>query len=250
MPVVSQIMMLVFKIHARWLAWSTEHHINHYAFPENEEDEELEHDSRTNMPMFLLKHYALTDLMAMILGRQSKTPSFLVKKKGGSEDEKDDLPVHDELTKLRIGHDIAVDRMTTNEMLARRDTDSTEDAQVFLQKQASLNRRGTSTYGVATEAARLRQMTRKFTLQGNTSTEHTEPTVDAKHKDNNTYNSATTMARLRQLNRANTLVRMEKDNQQEIQKRSTVRYLGRANTFRRSFKDQENGNEGETQKTS
>lgn len=29
LPVVSQIMKMVFQVHARWLAWSTEHHVNH-----------------------------------------------------------------------------------------------------------------------------------------------------------------------------------------------------------------------------
>ena len=47
LPIVSQVVMMVFKIHARWLAWSTEHHINHYAFTANtEEEEEWEELSR------------------------------------------------------------------------------------------------------------------------------------------------------------------------------------------------------------
>ena len=69
LPLVSQVALVIFKLHARWLAWSTEHHINHYAFTaESEHEEELEEESRKNMPLFLLKHYAWSDLMAMLFG--------------------------------------------------------------------------------------------------------------------------------------------------------------------------------------
>ena len=83
LPIVSQAMKLVFKTHARWLAWSTEHHINHYAFTaETEEEEDLEEESRQNMPFFLLKNYAWSDLMAMVLeSRKMLTlPSLLIEK--------------------------------------------------------------------------------------------------------------------------------------------------------------------------
>ena len=116
LPVVSQIMLTVFKVHARWVAWATEHHINHFAFTQDAETEVSshnsccfvsrphiplsttrnpqdwrdlrkeeqaqhdEHESRANMPMFLLRKYAFSDLLAMLFGSydKSKPPSFLV----------------------------------------------------------------------------------------------------------------------------------------------------------------------------
>ena len=86
LPIISQIMLILFKIQARWVAWSTEHHINHYAFASDEEGEaaeEMEEQSRANMPLFLLKNYAWSDLMAMMFGYShelsvEKQPSFLV----------------------------------------------------------------------------------------------------------------------------------------------------------------------------
>jgi hypothetical protein len=66
---------------ARWVAWATEHHINHYAFRnETEFDEKLEHDSRIDMPLFLLKNYAWKDLMGALFGRKLDEPSFLIKR--------------------------------------------------------------------------------------------------------------------------------------------------------------------------
>lgn len=71
-PPVSLFVRLVFTVHARWVAWATEHHINHYAFKnETEFDEKLEHDSRVDMPLFLLKNYAWSDLMAGCLDENS-----------------------------------------------------------------------------------------------------------------------------------------------------------------------------------
>jgi hypothetical protein len=79
-PPISLLVRLVFGIHARWVAWATEHHLNHYAFQNATEfDEKLEHESRADMPLFLLKNYAWSDLKAVVLGRKVDKPSFLVK---------------------------------------------------------------------------------------------------------------------------------------------------------------------------
>lgn len=172
LPVVSQIMKLVFTVHARWLAWSTEHHINHYAFADTDEGEEMEEKSRQNMPWFLLTHYAWTDLMTMILGRESsRTPSFLVHKKKSKRDD-NELPVYDKLTKLRISHDIAVDRITTQSILARHETKTPEDVtHVMLSNDDDetthkfARKDSQAAYGAATQAARLRQLTRSNTLR-------------------------------------------------------------------------------------
>lgn len=80
-PPISLIVRLVFSVHARWVAWATEHHINHYAFKnETEFDEMLEEESRADMPLFLLKNYAWKDLMAVLFGRKLEEPSFLIKR--------------------------------------------------------------------------------------------------------------------------------------------------------------------------
>mmetsp|Transcript_54783 Transcript_54783/g.133023 ORF Transcript_54783/g.133023 Transcript_54783/m.133023 type:complete len:590 (+) Transcript_54783:340-2109(+) len=80
-PPVSLLVRFVFSVHARWVAWATEHHINHYAFKNDTEfDEKLEHDSRVDMPLFLLKNYAWKDLMGAVFGRKLDEPSFLIKR--------------------------------------------------------------------------------------------------------------------------------------------------------------------------
>jgi len=79
LPPVSWFVRGVFGLHARWVAWAAEHHINQYAFPKVEEDEKAEEASRVDMPFFLLKNYAWIDLMSTLLGFQKKeavlTPS-------------------------------------------------------------------------------------------------------------------------------------------------------------------------------
>lgn len=81
LPPVSLLVKFVFQTHARWVAWATEHHLSHYAFQnETEFDEHNEKESREDMPLFLLKNYAWTDLMAALWGRKVEKPSFLIKR--------------------------------------------------------------------------------------------------------------------------------------------------------------------------
>jgi hypothetical protein len=94
LPPISLLVKLVFTCHARWVAWATEHHLHHYAFRnETEVDEELERESREDMPLFLLKHYAWSDLVAALFNtggggkhqtpdteRRLRKPSFLILK--------------------------------------------------------------------------------------------------------------------------------------------------------------------------
>jgi len=78
LPPVSWFVRGVFGLHARWVAWATEHHVNHYAF---REDEKAEEASRVDMPLFLLKNYAWSDLMAGLFGTKdiTKPASFLLR---------------------------------------------------------------------------------------------------------------------------------------------------------------------------
>jgi hypothetical protein len=154
-PPISLLVRLVFGIHARWVAWATEHHLNHYAFKNNTEyDEKMEHDSRVDMPLFLLKNYAWSDLMAALFGRKVEKPSFLVKKSAeeaaklnvGEEIEDEKGPLLDAVTEAavlsqehklpfqnpaimrRITMDIHIDRRNSKITLGRDAYDETEQS--------------------------------------------------------------------------------------------------------------------------
>ncbi|EJK75265.1 hypothetical protein THAOC_03016 [Thalassiosira oceanica] len=176
-PVLSQAMLLIFKLHARWVAWSTEHHINHFAFGSalaGDEDvaEEFEHASRANMPLFLLKNYAWSDLKAMVFGTydSNKPPSFLLKERdeeGRQWDElrerhlgemaklravRDEIAATEELLpfqrksiQIQIAEDIEDDRTVIKSMLAHRDTKGFSDVKSLLVKHhtIALKRRST-----------------------------------------------------------------------------------------------------------
>lgn len=66
-PPLSLIMQAVFRIHAKWVAWATQHHLNHHAFhSETEREEEIEELSRKFMPLHLLKHHAIEGLFTLV----------------------------------------------------------------------------------------------------------------------------------------------------------------------------------------
>ena len=165
-------MLLIFKVHARWVAWATEHHINHYAFTVSAADEEddediesneqewMEETSRANMPLFLIKNYAWSDLMAMLFGYRGdvsieKQPSFLVTGSGSEEDDedknkggdhigitqKDKLPFQQEAIQKQISEDIASDKQVMKEILARHETRSAEDVKAILVRRHTINLR-------------------------------------------------------------------------------------------------------------
>jgi len=150
LPVVSQIVLLVFKIHARWVAWATEHHINRYAFTSgmDDEEEEMEEQSRANMPLFLLKNYAPSDLMAMVFGydheddSKEKQPSFLVTGRGeseeGEEEDKNKLPFQQKDIRIQISKDILDDKRVMKELLARDNTRGSEDVKAVLVRRHTL----------------------------------------------------------------------------------------------------------------
>ena len=110
-PPLSLLVRLVFGIHARWVAWATDHHLNHYAFHNDTDfDEKMEHDSRVDMPLFLLRNYAWSDLAAALFGKKVDKPSFLIKKSAEaaatSEDgevdvEEEEEPISEEVMAAR-----------------------------------------------------------------------------------------------------------------------------------------------------
>jgi hypothetical protein len=192
-PPVSLLVRLIFGIHARWVAWATEHNINHYAFKNKTEfDEKMEHDSRVDMPLFLLKNYAWSDLTAALLGRKVEKPSFLVKKSAEEaaklqvdeeeEDEEEErvrldavaeaavlsedheLPFQKPAIMRRITLDIHMDRRNSKITLGGREDDEEELNDESVEEQA-LPRRATTTkkgaviQRIATEVALKRYQT-------------------------------------------------------------------------------------------
>jgi len=106
-PPLSLLMRIVFRIHARYVVWAAEHHINHYAFTsETEEEEKLEEESRKFALMRLLKEYFVDDVKAMAVGSKKETDSFLTKDEDDSfendqDEQKNEAGVVEE--KLNIG---------------------------------------------------------------------------------------------------------------------------------------------------
>lgn len=174
-PLLSQLMLLVFKVHARWVVWSVEHHVNHYAFSGDDDEsdvrravnqfihvpsgEEMEHESRANMPLFLLRHYAWKDLYAMLFGYQKDgdvrdNPSFLVTVRAESDadddgddededEEEDKLPFQTKAGQLQIIEDIDADKKVMKEILRHHNTQNAEDVRAILQRRHTLARRRT-----------------------------------------------------------------------------------------------------------
>lgn len=90
-PPISLIMRLVFRVHARYMVWAAEHHINHYAFTaETEEQEHLEEESRKFALLRLLKEYFVDDVKAMAIGSNKETDSFLTKDEDEDEEEEEE----------------------------------------------------------------------------------------------------------------------------------------------------------------
>jgi hypothetical protein len=131
LPPFSLLARLIFGLHARWVAWATEHYLNHYAFPpdnddddhnnDNNIDEALDEQARADMPMFLLTHYGPSDLMNMFWGHSDdqKTPSFLLQNRRRRQEEEDDddaralRATEDELTRLLPVHSPRLQRHMT-----------------------------------------------------------------------------------------------------------------------------------------
>jgi len=161
-PILSQVMLTVFKVHARWVVWSTEHHVNHYAFGSAYDDEDVaekfEHESRANMPLFLLKNYGWADLKGLLFGSydSEKQPSFLLQMQKNDENiwqfvqnksekdlvkieaEKDKLPFQQKAIQIQIMEDIADDKRVMTELLARHSTQNVQDVKTLLAKRHTI----------------------------------------------------------------------------------------------------------------
>jgi len=115
-PPLSLLVRLIFQVHARWVAWATHHHIAHEAFiSKTEEEEAVEHESRTNMVFHLLKNYVWRDTKAMLgfgKARSSTTTedetSFLVAEQ--PQIEREDYKKKQKKILDMVAVDIAVDK--------------------------------------------------------------------------------------------------------------------------------------------
>ena len=132
-PPVSLVVYLIFQLHARWVFWATEHHIQKYAFTaETEEEEAVEELSRRNMVWNLLKNEVWRDTKAMLFGWRQKSddhrdrPSSLSvpqeeeEEKELEENRKTRVPHHTKLAgsdavqyriDTTVANDIAADRV-------------------------------------------------------------------------------------------------------------------------------------------
>merc|ERR1712012_51854 len=96
LPLISLGIKIVFQVHARWVAWATEHHLNHRAF-----------NSRTNHMLYMIKYHFWKDFKAMLGFVSSDTnseESFLSLEEDEDETEKKVLPIKHKAT-LRKVHD-------------------------------------------------------------------------------------------------------------------------------------------------
>merc|ERR1711957_1006726 len=189
LPIISLAMKTIFQVHARWVAWATEHHINHHAFTaETEEEEELEELSITNIVWYLLKYHLFADAKAMLgFGSKEvnvKEASFLTQDADKDEVEEEKvitqvlrrqstmrqrrpaIPIKRQDTMLRITKDIAMDRAALqhkNTMLVRINKDvSTSPQEMVSLDDIAMDpekTKGMGAYEMATKAAIQRHQT-------------------------------------------------------------------------------------------
>merc|ERR1712241_1563470 len=81
LPLISLGVKTAFQVQGAVVAWATEHHLNHRAFiNETEEEEELEHLSRTNHILYFLKYHVWKDIktgLGILKEEDKKDTSFL-----------------------------------------------------------------------------------------------------------------------------------------------------------------------------
>lgn len=114
LPLISLGVKIAFQIQARWVAWATEHHLNHHAFTaETKEEVEMEEMSRTNHILYLVKYHFWKDFKAVLgLGTKEMTEeeaSFL--SLGTDEDTiQVDLPIKRIDTRRKVKDALSMDK--------------------------------------------------------------------------------------------------------------------------------------------
>lgn len=116
LPIISLGIKIIFQIHARYVAWATEHHINHHALsPTSEEDEEIEELSRTNHMLYMIKYHFWKDFKAMVGFVDAKSvdereESFLTLKEDGDSKNKKTLPIKHKATLRKVHDSLEMDK--------------------------------------------------------------------------------------------------------------------------------------------
>jgi len=114
LPPLSLIMSLVFRMHAKFVIKTTEHHLRYYAFKNDTEiDEKMEHESRDAMPIFWLKNYNWFKVIGCLLFDQElDMPNHLQKKRADAmaiykaenpdEDEEEEEEEDEEVVAIKL----------------------------------------------------------------------------------------------------------------------------------------------------
>jgi len=152
-PPFSMIVYTIFRVHARWVAWATEHHIKHNAFVSSTDEEEAdEAESRQNMILHLIKHNLWKDTKAMLgfgkaetVGEPGEDPSFLTKRKPAFDTT--DFRRQQKKILAQVAVDIELDRKAelpapvSEKHDLRRSTSKIGDAPYLLANQAALSKK-------------------------------------------------------------------------------------------------------------
>merc|ERR1711879_475305 len=72
LPIFSLVVKAIFYFHSYFVAFATQHHLSSVAFTEDEELEEMEERSRSNMVWHILKDHIFEDLKAGWFGGKAK----------------------------------------------------------------------------------------------------------------------------------------------------------------------------------
>jgi len=174
LPVVSLIVKLVFQVHARYVVWAVEHHINHYAFTsESEEEEAMEHLSKANHLYLRVKYHFWRDFGSMLgfgdAEINKKEASFLTQDAEEDEEDEEKVELREKLEgaltlneKFRIENAILQDKVA----LQRYKTMKADFPEYDLDPEAT---KDMGSYEMASKSARqryvaLRMATRRKTI--------------------------------------------------------------------------------------
>merc|ERR1712151_535509 len=111
LPIISLGVKIAFQIQARFVAWATEHHLNHRAFiNDTDEEEELKELSRTNHILYFIKYHFWNDLKAVIgLGKEKIENATFLALESTDPDEKITLPIKRAKTMARVQESLSMD---------------------------------------------------------------------------------------------------------------------------------------------
>jgi len=146
----------IFQIQARWVAWATEHHLNHHAFTASSDEEEaVENLSRANHTWYLIKYFFWRDLKAMCGtalgygtgdGDGDEGVSFLSREHGaggGAAERQRPIPTRRADVMLQVRENVKMDEALGN-LGGLRDLDGAEEENALLRAQKSAQMKHTA----------------------------------------------------------------------------------------------------------